>query len=165
MFTRILITLLLPAFLFCSFTVAHSKEYTQSQSLTGLPTVKIYFDVNMGIPEKLVLRLSLIDKTISQLKDDGVQPEVVIAFRGKASKFVTNGKGYVEKEDLAVKDQVHKWLESFTNQGIHMEQCLIAANLLGIAPEDVRSELTVTKNGFISMAAYQQRGFSMVPMD
>ena len=147
MFKRTLILFWLPVFLFFSFSMAQSKEYKQSQSLAGLTTVKIYFDVNVGIPEKLLLRLSLIDKTLSQLEVAGVKPDVVIAFRGKASKFVTNGNWYVEKEEQAAKVKVHNWLESFAKQGIHMEQCLIAANLHGIAPEDVRVELEVTQNG------------------
>lgn len=165
MFTRTLIVLWLPVFLFFSFGIAQSKEYAQSQSLTGLTAVKIYFDVNVGIQKNLLLRLSLVEKTLLQLKEAGVKPEVVIAFRGKASKFVTNGKWYVEKEEQEAKDKVHKWLETFAKQGIHMEQCLIAADLHGIAPEDVRTELVVTQNGYISMIAYQNRGFAIIPMD
>lgn len=165
MFTRTRMLLWLLVFLFSSFTAAQSGEYRQSQSLQGITTAKVYFDVNVGAPKKLVLRLSLIDKTISQLEAAGVKPDVVIAFRGKASKFVTNGKWYVEKEEQAAKITVHKWLETFSLKGIHMEQCLIAANLHGIAPEDVRPELDVTMNGYISMIGYQNRGFAMVPMD
>ncbi len=165
MFRRILISLLLPVFLFLTVCIAEGKEYKQSQSIEGLTTVKIYFDVNVGIPQKLILRLSLIDKTLSQLETAGIQTDVAIGFRGKASKFVTNGNWYVEKEDQAAKALVHQWLETFAKQGIHMEQCLIAADLNGIAPEDVRTELEVTRNGYVSMIAYQNRGYSMVPMD
>ena len=165
MFTRTPILVLLPCLLFLSFGVVHGKEYKQSQSLTGLTSVKIYFDVNVGVPQKLLLRLSLIDKTLSQLKAEGVTPDAVIAFRGKASKFITNGTLYVDDEEQAIKAEVHTWLKTFADQGIHMEQCLIATNLHGIAPEDVRKELDVTQNGYISMIAYQTRGFALVPMD
>ena len=165
MFTRTPILVLLPCLLFLSFGAAHGKEYKQSQSLTGTTTAKIYFDVNVGIPAKLLLRLSLIDKTLSQLKAAGVKPDAVIAFHGKASKFITNGVLYIEDEEQTAKAEVHTWLETFANQGVHMEQCLIAANLHGIAPEDVRRELEVTQNGYISMIAYQNEGFALVPMD
>ena len=165
MAVRILTLLWLPVFFLFSFGIAQGKEYKQSRSLTGLTSVKIYFDVNVGVPKKLVLRLSLIDQTLSQLRASGVKPDAVIAFRGKASKFITNGNGYVEKEEQAAKAEVHKWLETFARQGVRMEQCLIATNLHGISPEDVRTELEVTRNGYISMIAYQDRGFTMVPMD
>lgn len=165
MFKHTLILFWLPIFLFSSLDMAQGRESKQSQSLTGLTTVKIYFDVNVGIPQKLLLRLSLIEKTLSQLGAAGVTPDVIIAFRGKASKFITNGNEYVEDNEQAAKAKVHTWLESFAKQGIHMEQCLIAADLQGIAPEDVRPELEVTQNGYISMIAYQNRGFSLVPMD
>ncbi|MCK5071447.1 MAG: DsrE family protein [Desulfocapsa sp.] len=165
MFTRVVMLLWLPVFLFLSCGIAQGKEYKQSQALTGLTTAKIFFDVNIGIPDKLVLRLSLIDKTISQLKAAGVKSDVVISFRGKASKFVTNGEWYVEKDEQIAKVKVHKWLEDFSRQGIYMEQCLIAANLFGIDPEDIRTEVEVTQNGYVSMVAYQNRGFAVIPMD
>lgn len=165
MVIRTLTLLWFSIFLLFSFGTVQSKEYKQSQSLNGLTSVKVYFDVNVGVPEKLVLRLSLIDETLSQLRDSGVKPDAVIAFRGKASKFITNGNWYVEKEEQAAKAEVHKWLETFASQGVRMEQCLIAANLHGISPEDVRAELEVTRNGYISMIAYQDRGFTMIPMD
>lgn len=165
MVIRIFTLLWFPFFLLFSFGIAQGKEYKQSQSLTGLTSAKIYFDVNVGDPKKLVLRLSLIDQTLSQLRASGVKPDAVIAFRGKASKFITNGSWYVEEDEQAAKAEVHKWLETFASQGVRMEQCLIAANLHGISPEDVRTELDVTQNGYISMIAYQNRGFSMVPMD
>ena len=165
MFMRTFMLLWLPLFLFFSFGTAQGKEYKQSQSLKDLTAAQIYFDVNVGIPEKLVLRLSLIDETISQLEAAGVKTDVVIAFRGKASKFVTNGNWYIEEEEQAAKAKVHKWLETFAKKSIHMEQCLIAANLHGIAPEDIRTELEVTLNGYTSMIGYQTRGFVMIPMD
>ncbi len=163
--TRTLTLLCVSVCLLFSFSIAQSEEYKQSQSLTGLTSVKIYFDVNVGAPQKLVFRLSLIDQTLSELRASGVEPDVVIAFRGKASKFITNGSWYVEEEEQAAKAEVHQWLETFARQGVRMEQCLIAANLNGISPEDVRAELEVTRNGYISMIAYQDRGFTMVPMD
>ena len=166
MVTRKLTLFWLPIFLFLSFGVSHGQEYKQSRSLPGLTSTKVYFDVNMGIAKKLLLRLSLIDKTLSQLQSAGIQPEIVIAFRGKASKFVTRGRSnYVVEEEQSAKAEVHKWLKTFAQKGILMEQCLIAAELQGIAPEDFRPELEIVKNGYISMLAHQNRGFAQIPMD
>ncbi|MBU1138035.1 MAG: DsrE family protein [Proteobacteria bacterium] len=165
MVTRKLTYFWLPVFLLLTFGIAQSEEYQQSPSLSGLTTAKVYFDVNIGIPEKLVVRLILIDKTLSQLQAAGVKPEAIIAFRGKASKFVTKGDFYVEKEEQAAKAEVHKWLKKFAGKGIAMEQCLIAAELNGISPNDFRPELKIIQNGYISMIAYQNRGFALIPMD
>ncbi|MBU0947060.1 MAG: hypothetical protein KJ804_03020 [Proteobacteria bacterium] len=155
----------LPLFLIFSWTIAQGEEYKQSPALSGLTTARVYFDLNIGIPEKLLVRLTLIDKTLSQLQAAGVKTEAVIAFRGKASKFVTQGDWYVEKDELAAKTAVHNWLQKFARQGIAMEQCLIAAELNGISAKDFRPELTITQNGYISMLAHQQKGFTQIPMD
>ncbi|MBC8316450.1 MAG: sulfur reduction protein DsrE, partial [Desulfobulbaceae bacterium] len=63
------------------------------------------------------------------------------------------------------KKKVHEWVRSYKARGIVVEQCLIAAGLQRIAPEDFIPEIDVVENGYISMIGYQAKGYSQVPMD
>ncbi|NOR23963.1 MAG: hypothetical protein GQ542_06130, partial [Desulforhopalus sp.] len=63
---------------------AVAEEFANKRALTNISAVKAYYDVNIGIPAKLVTRLKLIDKTYEQLVSAGVTPEFVVGFRGKA---------------------------------------------------------------------------------
>lgn len=109
--------------------------------------------------------LSLIDKTLEQLPAQDITAEAIIGFRGRASRFVTQGKDYIDDEELSIKINVHHLLESFAKKGIPMEQCLIAAKLHDIAPNDFRPELTLGDNGYVAMILYQNSGFALVPLE
>ena len=161
---RTILTLMIFFFL-CSTIAAFSDGYANKRALHNLSTAKTYFDVNMGIAKKLVTRLKLSDTTYEQLTAAGVRPEFVVGFRGKASRFVTNGNEYVPEEDLAAKKEVHSLVKRLQERGIPMEQCLIAAGFQFVDPEDILPEIELVQNGYISMIGYQTKGFAQVPMD
>lgn len=144
---------------------AVAEEFTNKRALSNISAVKAYYDVNVGIPAKLVTRLRLIDKTYDQFVSAGVTPDFIIGFRGKASYFVTKKDDYVFEEDIPAKKKVLKWIQALKARGIVMEQCLIAASLHDIDPKDILPEIEVVQNGYISMIGYQAKGYSQIPMD
>ena len=145
---------------------AESAEmYDNKRALAHITTARVYYDVNIGLPTKLVTRLSLIDKTYEQLVGAGVAPEFVVGFRGKASYFVTRGDDYVFAEDVEAKRKVLKWIQTLKARGVTMEQCLIAASLQKVDPQDILPEIEIVQNGYISMIGYQAKGYSQIPMD
>ena len=141
------------------------EQYNNKRALNNISSVKTYFDVNVGEPNKLVTRLKLINTTWEQLQEAGIRPEFVVGFRGKASRFVTKGKDYVFEEEIAAKEEVHNLLRALHKRGVPMEQCQIALGFQYVEPEDIVSEVQVVQNGYISMIAYQMKGFAQVPMD
>jgi len=153
------------SFVLCLAIFAFADEYDNRRALHDISKTKTYFDVNMGIPEKLVTRLKLIDVTYDQLSAAGAHPEFVIGFRGKASRFVTKGNDYVFEEDIAAKKEVYAWIKRFKERGILMEQCLIAAGFQNVDPKDILPEIEVVQNGYVSMIGYQVKGYAQVPMD
>ncbi|MEN8190180.1 MAG: hypothetical protein ABFS19_10065 [Thermodesulfobacteriota bacterium] len=138
---------------------------TNPRALQDISTVKVYFDVNVGEANKLITRLKLINDTHSQLVSSGVQPELVVGFRGKATRFVTRGDDYVFTEDTTAKQKVHGWVQQFKNSGISMEQCLIAAGFQEVDSKDFLPEINLVDNGYVSMIGYQTKGYAQVPMD
>jgi len=105
-------------FFLCSTITAFSDGYANKRALQNISTVKTYFDVNMGIAKKLVTRLKLIDTTYEQLTAAGVRPEFVVGFRGKASRFVTNGNEYIPEENVEPAPKTHKNNEDSYIQGM-----------------------------------------------
>jgi hypothetical protein len=144
---------------------AMADEFSNKRALVNISKVRAYYDVNVGIPAKLVTRLRLIDKTYDQLVSAGVTPNFIIGFRGKASYFVTKGDDYVFDEDIPAKKKVLKYIQTLKARGIVLEQCHIAASLHNIDPKDFLSEIEVVQNGYISMIGYQAKGYSQIPMD
>ena len=154
----IAILLLFPAWLF-----AGSDD--NKTALADLKSVKIICDVNVGEASLLLRRLELIDETYSQLLDAGVTPTVVIAFRGGASQYVTRGPAYVDAKNREIKVEIQGWVEQFRRNGLRLEQCAIDAKTWKIAFDDFLPAVELVQNGYISLVAYQTRGYALLPMD
>ncbi len=135
------------------------------QALGDLTSLKMVCDVNVGKAKLLLRRLELIDETYSQLIDAGVTPTVVVAFRGGASLYVTRGVKYVDPKDAGTKKEIQGWIDQFSQNGFRIEQCAIAAKAQKVDPADFLPAVTVVQNGYISIVAYQARGYALLPMD
>ncbi len=157
-FRVIALLLLLPA-------MVYAASLDDKSALADLKSVKIVCDVNVGEAKLLLRRLELIDETYSQLLDAGVRPTIVVAFRGGASHYVTLGDKYVDPKDAEAKRDIQGWIDQFRQHGFRLEQCAIAAKAQQVDPADILPAVTLVQNGYISIVAYQSRGYAFLPMD
>jgi intracellular sulfur oxidation DsrE/DsrF family protein len=139
--------------------------YNNNNALKNVTQSNIYFDVSLDDDQKLLLRLNLLQRTIQQMKDAGVDVSVVIGFRGGASRFITRDDHYVLEEETDNKHKIQEQVSRLANEGILIEQCSIAAELFDIAYDDFLPEIDIVGNGYISLIGYQNQGYAVVPMD
>ena len=155
--------------LLCLSSVSHAGPqrniYNNDKALKGVTAAKAYFDVTVGKPKLLLLRLQLIEKTYHQLVEARVSPTFVIGIRGKASHFFTKGNGYVLDIDLPEKEQIAVLVKKLNSLKIGIEQCRIAAGLEDIDVADFLPEVQLVANGYVSMIGYQSQGYGFVSMD
>ncbi len=134
-------------------------------AIADLKSVNIICDVNVGAPDLLLTRLELIDETYSQLLDAKVTPTIVVAFRGEASRYITRDNLYVPAQQMDVKKAIRQIVAQFQRNGIRLEQCAIAARARHIDPADLLPGVDLVQNGYVSIVAYQARGYALLPMD
>jgi hypothetical protein len=144
---------------------ARGEAYNNDNALKGLKETRVYFDVTVGEPKKLLIRLQLIDKTYNQLAEAGISPVFIVGVRGKASNYFTRDAGYILDVDLAEKKQIEDLVKKFKTHEIGIEQCRIAAGFQEIDVNDFLPEMEVVANGYTSMIGYQAKGYGLVPMD
>lgn len=144
---------------------SQSDRYNNDKALKGVTETKAYFDVTIGEPKPLLIRLQLIEKTYQQLVTAGVTPAFVVGIRGKASIFFTRGKDYVLDIDLPEKEQIAAIVRKLNALKIPIEQCRIAAGFEEIDAADFLPEVELVANGYLSMIGYQSQGYGFVPMD
>jgi intracellular sulfur oxidation DsrE/DsrF family protein len=151
----------------CCFKSVAAAEYNNSRALHQVRVAKGYFDVTSGSPGKLVNQLGFVDKAYDQLAKAGLKPQFVIGFHGAASAYVTKGgENYVVgDEEIEAKKKVQAWVQRFKDKGIVMEQCMLAAEIYEIEPEDILPEIDRVKNGYVSTIGYQAKGYSLVPLN
>ena len=145
--------------------ISFADQYTDARALKGLKSIKVICDVNVGDPKLLLRRLELIDETYTQLIDAGIQPSFIVAFRGPATKYVTKGTGYITAENHAIKKEIQGWITQFHQNGFSLEQCAIAARGQKVSYNDILAPITIVQNGYISIVAYQNKGYALLPMD
>ena len=117
-------------------TMSFAAQFNNEKAVKGLSSIKIVCDVNVGNPDLLLTRMYLLDTTYSQLLDLGVKPTIVVAFRGKASLFITKNDKYIKAEHRKQWLEMKGWLEHFNELGFTIEQCYIAAKSYKIETKD-----------------------------
>ncbi len=145
--------------------LSSAESLSDRMALNGLKEVKFVVDVNVGDPELLLLRMDLLDTTYSQLLDAGVTPTVVVAFRGKASRFITKNPKYLKPDQEKYRLEMKALIELFDELGFTIEQCGIAAAAQNIDPKDFLPQVKVVQNSYISLIGYQNQGYALLPMD
>jgi len=145
--------------------VMADDNFNNDQALKGISEAHIYFDVSLGDPAMLILRLDLVERTLSQLKGAGIAAQAVVGFRGPASRYITIDEHYVLEEEIGKKEKIQEWVKKFSSQGITIELCSIASKQQGVEYTDVLPEVTVVNNGYVSLIGYQMKGFAVIPMD
>lgn len=162
------ILLILASFLLLT-TVSHADSqkniYNNDKALKGVTESKAYFDVTIGEPKQLLIRLQLIEKTHDQLLGAGVTPSFIVGIRGKASNFITKGSDYVLDIDLPEKKQIAAIVKKLKTLQIVVEQCYIAAGFQEIDVADFLPEVDLVANGYVSLIGYHSQGYGLVPMD
>jgi intracellular sulfur oxidation DsrE/DsrF family protein len=133
-------------------------------ALADLKDVKVGFDLKEGGGKLLLNRLEIIDETRQSLIQQGVKPHFIIAFRGPATKLVQTNPALIKLQDREMATKIaQKIKEMSASSGIEgFEQCAVAAREQGTNVEMVLPEIRVVGNGFISLMAYQAKGYAYI---
>ena len=141
-----------------------AQTFDDKAALAGLTEVKVAFDITTGEGKGLLSRLNVIDETRQSLIKQGVKPHFVLAFRGPATKLVQTDIEKVKPEDrLELPKIALKLQEMSAAQGIQsLEQCSVAIRQQGTAADKVLPPIKVVGNSWISLLAYQTKGYAYI---
>jgi intracellular sulfur oxidation DsrE/DsrF family protein len=132
--------------------------------LAGLKEAKVAFDITAGDPGRMLNILNTIDETREGFAKHGVTPHFVLAFRGPASLLTQTDLTRLKPEDREAAARVAAKLKQLRNTpGIErLDQCSIAMRGQKVDKAQVNPDVTVVENGWITLAAYQARGYAYI---
>jgi intracellular sulfur oxidation DsrE/DsrF family protein len=140
-----------------------AESPTDSLALSGLKEVKVAFDITNGEAKALLNQLNVIAETRDSLLKQGVTPQFVIAFRGPATRLVQTDLEKIKPEDRNVATKIAERVSELSKaHGIVMQQCNVAVRQQEVKPENVLPAITVVGNSWISLMAYQAKGFAYI---
>jgi intracellular sulfur oxidation DsrE/DsrF family protein len=126
--------------------------------------MKMAFDITDGNPQVLLTKLTVIDVTRKQLVDSGVTPRMVLAFRGDASYYTQTDLAKVKEDDRADALRIAAKLRELRKaNGVEaIEQCNVPLASRKLKPTDLMPEVKLVPNGWVSLVAYQQKGYGYI---
>jgi intracellular sulfur oxidation DsrE/DsrF family protein len=144
----------------------HVKDGISSISaIDNIKNIKIVVDFNVSAPDMILLRLGLLEKTLTDIENAKKSFDVVVAIRGGAVDYMTKTDKYIKSEYSEAKSKVKKMILILKKMGVRFELCSIAAGLRGVDLSDILDEIQVVKNGYLSIVGYQNKGYAFLPMD
>ena len=145
-------------------TSAFAAGYDDHDALRGAKEVKVAFDITAGEAKALLGRLNVIDETRRSLIEQGVTPHFILSFRGPATKLVQTDVSKIKPEDRETAVKIAAKLKEMRNaNGVeNLEQCAVAVREQGTRAEDVVPSVKVVGNAWISLMAYQNRGYAYI---
>ena len=159
----VLVSVFIAFFFFAGVANVTAQQY---EALQGVFSVKAIFDVRIDNPKSAALHLDLIrqtfkDKNITQLTSE---PLFVVVFIGPSVKLISKNREGFSAEDNQSLDKIASTISQMSKDGIKLEACMVAASVFGVDPASILPEIKHVPNGFISLLAYEAKGFGLVPV-
>lgn len=160
---RMLVSLII--LLFCTSTSWAEEKPDDAIALRGVSSGKVVWDINTASPAKLALYLQVIEETYDDLVRQGIVPEMVFAFRGESLKIIGLEHDQVTLAAMPeIKQSAQKIHELMHRPGVRMEACSVAARIFDVDTEKILHGIRPVGNTFVSLIAYQNKGYAIIPI-
>ncbi|MEN8199589.1 MAG: DsrE family protein [Thermodesulfobacteriota bacterium] len=148
----------------CLFSIANPSYGGEYGALEGLDDIKVVFDIRAPKAKTAAIYLDLIHQTFKDknIREVSKQPDFAVVFAGGIIKLLSSDTTKFSAEEKKEIERIAGRVAAMKKDGIKMEVCLFAANLLGVAPESILADIEQVPNGWISLIGYQARGHSLV---
>jgi len=152
----ILLCLCLPA-----ISTADQSAPNDQRALAGITTGKAVFDISTSTTESMQLYLKVIKKTVHDLKNQGVTPDFVLAFRGAAVSMVSKDSEFNNDKDAAA---ITTLIRELKQENVYFEACNIAAGMFDVDKDNLFDGIVLVGNTFVSLLGYQTQGYAIIPL-
>ncbi len=162
---KVALALLLGAAVVFASPVLGAYAYAADDNpVAGLKDAKVAFDITAGEAGRMLLILNTIDETREGFLKQGITPHFVLAFRGPASLLTQSDVSRLKPEDREAATKVAAKLKQLrATPGIErLDQCSIAMRGQKVDKAQVLPEVTVVENGWITLVAYQSKGYAYI---
>jgi intracellular sulfur oxidation DsrE/DsrF family protein len=164
-FKTTIIGKLLVLFVLAVPSFANATEPSDAEALKGLSSARAVFDITTANPKKLNFYLNLIESTAKSMHAAGVKTDFILAFRGPATFYTSMDRKKIKMDDMMMADKISNKLKSMSGTpGMQLTQCAVAAHALKVDIKTINPAVKVIGNSWVSLIAYQNKGYAIVPV-
>ncbi len=144
----------------------HAANPNDADALEGIETGKVIWDITLSKPSRLLFVMKVIDETYEDLLEQNVKPDMVFTFHGRVLRLLSSQPIKLDINEEAALEELLSLIQKMSNKpGVKMESCSIASRILGIDNSSIISEVKPVGNTFVSLIGYQQKGYSLIPIN
>ncbi|WP_018862156.1 DsrE family protein [Thioalkalivibrio sp. ALJ3] len=145
-------------------SLSAQAEPTDTRALEGVDQGRVVFDLNNNDPELLALYLMVIRETFEDLTDQGVEPDMILAFRGRAVTMIGEDRERFELTEFDHLDAIEGHIAALKGKGVRMESCSVATRLFGVDHGELLPGIEPVRNTFVSLTGYQAQSYAVIPI-
>lgn len=142
----------------------YAAELSDQSALAGVKSGKGLFDMATGHPNALLVNLNIVGETLDGLKHQGVEPDLVVAFRGPAVRFISREENLIPPEHAATAMEIAARIEHLAARGVRFEACGITTRMMKLDIAKLVKGVKPVANTFISLIGYQAKGYALIPV-
>lgn len=159
---RILRLLILVATVALLATPAWGAGYGNAlKSVKGYDAV---FEVSLGNPAAANVVFWAVKNAYEapEVKALSKPPHIAVVFHGPAVKLLSSDKTLFTGAEWAEVEKFQGTLRQMKKDGVILEICLYAADVMGVDKATIIPEIDRVGNGFVSVIGYQMQGYAVV---
>lgn len=133
-------------------------------ALKGVTGYDVVFDVGQGDPKIANLVFWAVKNAyeVPEVAALAGKPRVAIVFHGPAVKLLSTDLSHFDAAQRTEAETFQRTLRQMKKDGVVMEICLYAAEVMGVDKDTIIPEIDRVGNGFVSVAGYQLQGYALV---
>lgn len=154
----------LMAALAIAMTAAPSLAGDYDNALKGVNKFDAVFDFTHGDPKIGSILLTAIDqiddgKEVASMPNDA---RLAVVLHDAAVLLLTTEQGARSDAEWAEIQKFQQALKEMKENGVTLEVCAFALDVLGVDRDTVIPEIDQVPNGFVSVVGYQEQGYALV---
>ncbi len=161
---KAIVRLLTFSLILLSTGMSAAEKPDDADALKGVKQGRVVFDINMAEAKKLTLYLMVIRETVDDLRRQGVEPDVILAFRGLSVRLISKDREKMPLTDFDHLDRIAAQLTDLRKEGVRMEACSVATRLFKIDNQSLLEGIKPVGNTFVSLTGYQAQGYANIPI-
>ena len=158
---RLLLSLLAAVALILPLSAAAGPD--NARALQGLEQGKVVWNITLEDPHALAGQMRVIQQTYRDLKGAGIEPKMVLGFHSPNVNYLAKDLDHIKMEKLDAVSRFREQLAKVADlEGVRVEACAIANRFFGMQGKEVRDDVEVVANGYVSFISYQHQGYGMI---
>ena len=133
-------------------------------ALKGVNSYNAIFEVTQASPKVANIVFWAVKNAyeVDEVKALAKAPNIAVVFHGPAVKMLSSDKTPFNGAEWAEVEKFQETLRQMKKDGVKLEVCLYAVEVMGVDKATIMPEIDQVGNGFVSVIGYQMQGYSVV---